>query len=252
MAGARRRRGDASVIIRSAIEAGQKSLLEFEAERVARQYGIRVAKSGLARSEREAGLLAKRMGFPLAMKIVSKDILHKSDIGGVRTNVGSLKEVRGAYARILKNAEAKNPRADIAGVLVQRMAPEGQEFVVGATRDPQFGPAVMFGFGGVYVELFKDVSFRLAPITNEEATDMMKETRAYKLLTGFRGSKPLDALAVAKTIVAVGRLMVEQPAVDSIDINPLFVYSRGTLAVDVRVVVRNAERKPPIAEVRAH
>jgi acetate---CoA ligase (ADP-forming) subunit beta len=227
-----------SSTIGRALEEGRLSLLEYEADKVAKAQGIKVAPSGVARSAREAGVLARTLGPPVVMKIVSRDILHKSDVGGVVTGIGTPGEARAAYAEMLRNVKRAKPNAKVEGVLVQRMAPKGTEFVVGGVRDPQFGPAVMFGLGGIYVELFRDVAFRLAPLTETEALAMMRETKSSKLLAGFRGSKPLDSAAAAKTIVAVGNLISEHPEVDSVDINPLFVYPKGVLAVDVRVILK--------------
>jgi acetate---CoA ligase (ADP-forming) subunit beta len=228
-----------------AFDSGRKSLLEHEAESVAREYGIKVPPSGLARNEKEALAFARRIGYPLVMKIVSQDILHKSDVGGVKTDVSSQKDVTASFKEILRNAKKSNPKARIEGILVQKQAEKSHEFVVGATRDPQFGPTIMFGLGGIYVELFKDVAFRLAPVSSEEALDMIKETKSYKLLTGFRGSAPLDINAATDTIRAVGELMVREPHVESLDINPLFVYEKGSLAVDVRIIL---EQKAPLVQ----
>ncbi len=227
-------------IIESAIASSRTLLFEHEADAIARQYGINVARSGLAREEKQVSVIAKRVGFPLAMKIVSPDIVHKSDIGAVILNIGSVKEAQRAYSKILRNVRNANSRACIEGVLLQRMATKGFEFVVGAVRDAQFGPAVMFGLGGIYVELFKDVSFRLAPLSRSEAISMMRQTKSSALLKGFRGSEPLDIRSGAETLVAVGKLMHEEEAIESIDINPLFIYSKGDLAVDVRILLRKA------------
>ncbi len=234
-----------SKLIADAFGSGRKSLLEHEAELVAREYGIKEPASKLATNEEQALSFAKRVGYPLVMKIVSQDILHKSDVGGVKTDISSQKLVRPTFKEILRNAKKSNPKARIGGILIQRQAEKSYEFVVGATRDPQFGPTIMFGLGGIYVELFKDVAFRLAPVSREEALDMIKETRSYKLLTGFRGSKPLDTNAVVDTIRAVGELMVREPHVESLDINPLFVYPKGALAVDVRIIL---EQKVPLLQ----
>jgi acetate---CoA ligase (ADP-forming) subunit beta len=234
---------NALAIIQTALKDGRTSLLEYEAEDIAKQYGITVAPSGLAKSEKDAGSISKKLGFPLAMKIVSQDILHKSDIGGVKTNINSPKDAKKAYSEILRNSKKAQRRARISGILVQKMAPKGPEFVVGGTRDPQFGPTVMFGLGGIYVELFKDVSFRIAPVNEDEAISMMKETKSYSLLTGFRGSKPLDVKAAARTLMAIGELMLDQSEIDSIDINPLFIYPKGTLAVDVRFILKRTDQQ---------
>ncbi|MDG6938532.1 MAG: acetate--CoA ligase family protein, partial [Nitrososphaerota archaeon] len=154
-----------SRVVAAAARSGRRGLLESEADRVAAAYGIRVAESALARSGKEAVLRAKALGFPVVLKVVSKDILHKSDVGGVKAGVSSAAGVRAAYAEILGNVKRAEPEAVVEGILVQRMAPRGHEFVAGATRDPQFGPAVMFGLGGVYVELFRDVRLLVTPTT---------------------------------------------------------------------------------------
>lgn len=224
-------------MIRSAVDAGRTALFENEAEAVASSYGIKIVESGLAKNKSEAIQFARELGYPVVMKIVSKDILHKSDVGGVRANIITSKEAGAAYTEILKNVKNAKRNAKIDGILVQKMASKGYEFVVGATRDIQFGPTVMFGLGGIYVELFKDVSFRLAPLDKREALSMMNEIKASPLLTGFRGSKPLDLDSAARTIVAVGDMMEEIPQIQSIDINPLFVYQKGVLAVDVRIIL---------------
>jgi acetate---CoA ligase (ADP-forming) subunit beta len=239
-------RNQATEVIRSAIKGGRLSLLENEAEEVAKEYGIKVEPSGIAHSEKESVSLARKLSFPVVMKIVSPDILHKSDIGGVKANISSIRETTKAYREIRRNAKKANSRARIEGVLVQKMALKGTEFVVGATRDPQFGPTIMFGLGGVYVELFKDVAFRLAPITEEEALGMMKEIKSYPLLTGFRGAQPLDMKESARAIIAVGRIMLDQPQIESIDINPLLIYPKGVMAVDVRIILAKGKGQQEI------
>jgi acetate---CoA ligase (ADP-forming) subunit beta len=228
----------ASRIVSKAFEEGRNSLIETESERVAKLFGIKVPQSRLVSNAGEAVRAAKSIGLPVVMKIVSPDILHKSDVGGVIGNVVNLKQVRSAFSELYRNARRANSKARIEGVLVQKMAPKTSEFVVGAIRDPQFGPTVMFGLGGIYVELFKDVSFRLAPLKKSEALDMMGEVKSAKLLDGFRGSPPLDRNSVASTIVSVGDLMSKLKRVESIDINPLLVYPKGVIAVDVRMILQ--------------
>ncbi len=178
------------------------------------------------------------------MKIVSPDIVHKTDAGGVIVNIGSPTEARSAFRKILRNAKHANKNADIKGIYVQKMAPKSHEFVVGATRDPQFGPTVMFGFGGIYVEIFKDVSFGLTPVSEEDALSMMQETKSAKLLTGFRGAKPLDQKSAAQVIQSVGKIMTDFPQIDSIDVNPLFIYPKGVLATDVRIILASKQIAP--------
>lgn len=228
----------ARTLIHSALSLGGHSLQGVEAIKILSYYGIKVAKSKAARNQREAALVANSMGFPVVLKIISEDILHKSDVGGVKIDIGSQGELRRAFYEIIQNVNRANPRAKITGVLVQKMAPKGYEFAIGGTRDPQFGPTVMFGLGGIFIELFRDVSFRLAPVTQEEAKEMMKEIKAFTLLTGFRSSKSLDIEAIARSIVSIGSLLVEQEEIKSIDVNPLTVYPKGVLATDVRIILK--------------
>jgi acetyl coenzyme A synthetase (ADP forming)-like protein len=194
----------------------------------------------LARSANEAAHIAQEMSFPVALKIASPDISHKSDVGGVEVGLRTASAVRAAYKRIVANARAAKPDAHIEGVTVQAMARPGREVIVGAVRDPQFGPLVMFGSGGVYVELLKDVSFRLAPVARDEALAMVEETLAGKLLAGLRGQPPADKSAVANVIVAVSQLIASDDSLAEMDINPLIVYNEGegAVAVDVRMVQR--------------
>ena len=234
----------AKSFIDAAVEAGRTSLLEYEAEQVAKQYKIPVARGGLASTEKQAVLLARGLGLPVAMKIVSPDVLHKTDVGGVRVNINSFPEVRKAFGEIIRNVKRANRKAEIKGIYVQTMAPKSYEFVVGGVRDPQFGPTVMFGLGGIYVEIFKDVSFRIAPVSEEDALGMMKEIKSAQLLAGFRGSKPLDTNAAAAVIRAVGQMMFDFDAIDSIDINPLFIYQRGVMATDVRIILKSQKTEP--------
>ena len=229
----------ARAIVDSAIRDGMSSLLEYEAEEVAKLYGIPVPKSGLATTEKQSLLLSKRIGFPVVMKIVSPDILHKTDVGGVKIGINSSSEVRSAFREILRNAKRANKSADIRGVYMQKMEPKASEFVIGGIRDPQFGPTVMFGLGGVFIELFKDVQFRLAPLSMDEAVEMMKEIKAAPLLTGFRGSKALDVQSAARVIQLVGKIMNDIDGIESIDINPILIYQRGCSDLDVRMILRS-------------
>jgi acyl-CoA synthetase (NDP forming) len=231
---------DPKKIIASALLQGRSALLETEAEHVSRYFGLRVPRSGLARTEAEALKLSQKIGFPVVMKIVSPDILHKSDVGGVVPNITTSSLVRESFRAIIRNAKKSNSTVRIEGVLVQKMAEKTFEFVVGGIRDPQFGPLVMFGLGGIYIELFKDVAFRLAPVTRMEARSMMAETKSSRLLTGFRGSKPLDQGSAGAAVSSVGKMMTSLKEIESIDINPLLVYPKGAIAVDVRIVLRKS------------
>lgn len=195
----------------------------------------------LARSANEAARTAQEIGFPVALKIASPDISHKSDVGGVEVGLSTPAAVRAAFKRMMENVRRARPNARIEGVTVQAMARPGREVIVGAVRDPQFGPLVMFGSGGVYVELLKDVSFRLAPVARREAEAMIEETLAGKLLAGLRGQPPADKPAVADVIVAVSELIAADKRITEMDLNPLIVYEagQGAVAVDVRIAAQS-------------
>jgi len=179
-------------IINQAKKEGRKALLETEAKTICTEYGIPVTKFNLAKSEKEAAAQAEQIGFPIVLKIVSPDIIHKSDAGGVIINLKTAQEVASGYNKIIENSIKYKPDAKIAGVLVQEMAPQATEVIVGAIKDPQFGQTVMFGLGGIFVELLKDVNFRVAPITSEDAKEMITELKAYPLLNGYRNTPPAD------------------------------------------------------------
>lgn len=230
-------REKASLILKNLRLEGRTSLTEHESKRILKAYGIPTTREKLAMNLEAAMGLAEEIGFPLVLKVCSLDIVHKSDIGGVIVGLKTPSEVKEAYGRIIENVSKQMPQARILGVLVQEMVPQGQEVIVGATRDAQFGPVVMFGLGGVFVEALRDTSFRLAPLTKEEALEMMKETRGFRLLEGFRGSKPADLKALANVITKVGKIITELPEIAEIDINPIFVYEKGLVAVDARVIL---------------
>ncbi|MFB0568114.1 MAG: acetate--CoA ligase family protein [Nitrososphaeria archaeon] len=229
---------EAREIITGALESGRTALLEPEAKRLVTRYGISTPRFSVSVTEQEAVEAAERLGYPLVMKIVSPDIIHKTEVGGVMVGVANPEQLRERYSEILRSAALKAPAARIVGVLVQRMAPPSTEVMVGAVRDPQFGPAVMFGLGGVFVELLNDVSFRVAPIDKSEAWEMMQEVRGIPLLTGYRGSRPLDVNAVARTLVSVSRIVTELDEIEQIDLNPVMVYESGVSVVDARIILR--------------
>jgi acyl-CoA synthetase (NDP forming) len=226
-----------SGIFSQAVKDGRKNLLETEAKAVCRDYGIPVTKSELATNEQEAARLAEKIGFPVVLKILSPDIIHKSDVGGVMINLKDEKEVRNAYQQIMKNVKNHNAKAKILGILVQEMAPSSTEVIVGAIKDPQFGPALMFGLGGVFVEVLKDVTFRIAPVAADEAREMIGEVKAYPLLKGYRGSPPADIDAIVKIILATSKLVMEHQEVKELDLNPIMVYEKGAKTVDARIIL---------------
>lgn len=228
-------------VVRDAIDhartAGRTFITESSAERIAGAYGLRTPRSGLARDLTGALELAAKIGYPVVMKIASPDVLHKSDIGGIVFDIASPEEVETAYDAIMRRVLHRLPDATIWGVTIQEQLPPGREVIIGVNRDPAFGPIVMFGLGGIYVEVLKDVSFRLCPVTPDEARDMIGEIRAHALLRGARGEAPADIEAIVDAICRVSALAVEFSEISELDINPLIVGERGTgaIAADVRI-----------------
>ncbi len=233
-------RSRALEIIEAARKEGRRKLLEHEAMELVKLYGVPVPEFSLARSPEEAVAAAKRIGFPVVLKIVSPDVVHKSDVGGVLLGLESEEQVYEGYKRVIDNVQRSMPKARIVGVLVHRMAPKGVEVIVGATRDPVFGPVVMFGLGGVFVEVLRDVSFRVAPVSEEDAEEMLREVKGYKILRGYRGTPPRDLAALKKIIVAVSNLMMDLEDVAELDLNPVMSYEegKGAIAVDARVILK--------------
>ncbi len=232
---------EAKKLIREAVSSGKKSLLEPEAKALLSAYGIAVPRSVSGRwsgvsGPQEIKDAISNLSPPLALKLVSPDILHKSDLGGVITSLENEKEIRQALKEIEKNVSKKAPKTRIAGFLIEDMAPKGIDVIIGGLRDPQFGPVVMFGIGGIAVELMKDVSYRIAPIYKAEALDMMKEVKSYPLLTGFRGSVPVDMDKLADAIVKVSEIITELKEIKEIEINPLIASEKSAMAVDARVL----------------
>jgi len=218
---------------------GKDSLGEAETRPLLQAYGIPLVEGGFAASALEAADLAERIGYPVVMKIVSPQLLHKSDVGGILLDLAQRAAVADGYERMMKEIHAARPEAVLEGVMVEKMAPRGQEVIIGMRRDPGFGPLMMFGLGGIYVELFKDVAFRVAPLTAEEAMQMITETRAGRLLTGFRGQPVADLDAVVDVILRLSRLALDFPQVEEAEVNPLLVFpaGKGALALDGRVIL---------------
>jgi acyl-CoA synthetase (NDP forming) len=223
--------------IRRAKKENRTVLTEIESKEVLARAGIPVTQAQLATSATEAGKLARGVGFPVVLKIVSPDITHKSDVGGVMVGLSSKKEVEAGYAAILKAVRKKQPGARIEGIAVQKMAPEGTQVIVGISKDPQFGPVVMFGLGGVLVEVLKDVSFRIVPLEKRDAAQMVREIKGYPVLEGVRGKEPSDIAAIESLILKLSAFAEANPQVEEIDLNPVFAYSDGCVAVDARIVI---------------
>jgi acetate---CoA ligase (ADP-forming) subunit beta len=224
-------------IINKARKEGRAALLEPEAKTICTEYGITVNKFSVATNEKEAVAQADKIGYPIVLKIVSEDIIHKSDAGGVKVNLKTASEVEAAYKIIMENAKKYKADARITGVIVQEMAPQGTEVIVGAVKDPQFGQTVMFGLGGIFVELLKDVNFRVAPLTEGDAKEMITQLKAFPLLNGYRGSKPADIQALTDVLCNVSKLIMEHPEIKELDLNPVMAYPKGTKSVDVRIIL---------------
>lgn len=224
-------------IITQALKECRKALLEPEAKAICMEYGISVTKFNVAKSEKEAADFAEKIGFPVVLKIVSPEIIHKSDAGGVKVNLKTAEDVKAAYKTILENVKKYNAKANVVGVLVQEMAPQSTEVIIGAVKDPQFGQTVMFGVGGIFVEILKDVTFRVAPLTEQDAMDMITELKAYSLLTGYRNTPAADIKALVTLLLCVSKLVMDHPEIKELDLNPVMAYEKGAKTVDARIIL---------------
>lgn len=215
----------------------KRSLLETEAKELLKEYGIPVPDFKLIKSEEEISGLAKEMNFPIAMKIVSSDIIHKTDAGGVKLNIKDEMEARLAYQEIISKAKKYNKNAKISGAIVDSMIPEGTEIIIGMMKDPHFGPVIMFGLGGIFVEVLKDISFRVLPIEARDAEEMISEIKGYKILKGIRGEAPKDIQAIKDLLLKISQLTLENPEISEIDLNPVFLFGKGLQVVDARMIL---------------
>jgi acetyltransferase len=214
-----------------------KLLTEVEAKELLRRAGIPAIETHLARTKKEAVSLSKEIGFPVVMKIVSPDIVHKSDIGGVVLGLSSAAQVGRAYTRMISSVRQRKPGARIEGVSVQKMAPSGVEIIIGMNRDPQFGPVIMFGLGGILVEVLKDVAFRLVPVSRLDAAEMVREIKGYALLRGYRGQKPVNISRLEEIIVKISNFIEDNPQIEELDLNPLTASGKSITALDARIVI---------------
>ena len=230
-------------LIDNARAAGRAALTAPEAELFCDEYDIPTPKQGLAKTSADAVKLAGRFGFPVVLKIVSNDILHKTEAGGVITGVASAAEVRRGFAELVKNAKRYRKNAAIQGIQVQQMLKGGHEVMVGAVTDPSFGKMIAFGLGGVLVEVMKDITFRLAPVGKKEALSMLDSVSAAEVLRGVRGQKSVDRPAVADLICRVSKLVNDFPEIQEIDLNPIFATDKGAKAVDVRIVIGESPKE---------
>jgi acetate---CoA ligase (ADP-forming) subunit beta len=224
-------------IIAKARGEQRKALLEPEAKTICMEYGISVTKFKVAKTEKDAVSHAQKIGFPIVLKIISQDILHKSDAGGVKINLKTKDEVKQAYNTILANAKKFKADARIEGILVEEMSPQATEVIIGCIKDPQFGQTLMFGLGGIFVELLKDVTFRVAPITEAEAAEMIVNVKAYPLLNGYRGNPAADVKSIVNMLMKVSKLVIEHPEIKELDLNPVMAYPDGAKTVDARIIL---------------
>jgi acyl-CoA synthetase (NDP forming) len=226
-----------SAIISAAKAEGRSSLLETEAKTICTGYGIPVPRFEIAETRTDAAKLAAAMGYPVVLKIISPEIVHKSDAGGVILNLQSATDVEKAYDQILVNVKKNAPNSKILGIEVTQMAPSGVEVIIGSIKDSQFGQTLMFGLGGIFVELFKDVAFRIAPITEDEATEMITEIKSYPLLKGYRNTPPSDLVAIKDILIKLSKMVMDHPEIKETDLNPTIIYKKGAITVDARIIL---------------
>ncbi len=226
-------------VVETARKEGRNLLTEIEAKQLLKQAGLNVVETKLARSEDEAVAISRELGFPVVLKIASADVVHKTDAGGVKLNLKTSAQVAKAYDDIMKSVKEKYPEARIQGVSVQKMAKPGVEVIIGMSKDAQFGPVIMFGLGGVWVEVLKDVAFRIVPLEPRDAREMIQEIKGRPLLEGYRGQEPVDQANLEKMILKVSGFVEQHPEIKELDLNPVFAYKDGAVAVDARVVLES-------------
>jgi acetyl-CoA synthetase (ADP-forming) len=224
-------------ILEQVKKEGRSILTEFESKKILKQAGISVVETRLAKTQKEAVSLSRKMGFPVALKIISPEVIHKSDSGGVKLSLNNASEVKKAYDEILKRVKKQHPDAVIHGIGVQKMVRPGTEVIVGSSKDPQFGPVIMFGLGGIFVELLKDVSFRIIPLERRDALEMIEEIKGYPLLQGYRGKEPANISALVEIILKISKLIQENPTIKELELNPIFVYRDKAIGVDARMIL---------------
>lgn len=229
-------------IIDNVRKEGRTVLTEIESKAVLNAAGIKTVDTRLSASKEEAITLSNQIGFPVVMKIASPDISHKSDAGGVKVGLKNEDEVAAAYDEIFSNIKKNCPGAKIDGVSVQYMARSGIEIIIGMLKDPQFGPVLMFGLGGILVEVLKDVSFRIVPLTRRDAREMIKEIKGYTLLKGYRGHEPADIAYLEDLLLKISDFCEKTPELKELDLNPVFAYKEGGAIVDARMVIENAAK----------
>jgi acetate---CoA ligase (ADP-forming) subunit beta len=232
------RKMEIEIIVEKISDSGKKIALPDEALDIVKLAGIDVPDHILVKSPGEAMEASVEIGFPLVMKIASTEAIHKSEVGGVVLGIQGVQEVEENYNNIMANLKRETPNVQISGILLQKQIPETTHLIVGGLHDEQFGPVVMFGMGGVLVELFKDVSFRIAPVSKVEALEMVREIKAYPALSGYRGSRVLDIEQIVKTVIIISDLITNISTIKEVELNPLLAYEKDVMAVDAKVILR--------------
>jgi len=227
-------------ILKQARKENRTQLTEIESKELIKGAGIPVVEARLAQTKTEAVNIAKKLGFPIALKIISPDVIHKSDAGGVELGLTAASQVGEAYVKIMTAIKKHYPKAKIHGISVQKMARPGVEVIIGMTKDAQFGPVLMFGLGGILVEVLKDVAFRIVPLNKRDANEMIKEIKGYPLLQGYRGQEPADIAFLEDLLLKVSDFIDKNPEIKELDLNPIFAYKNRATAVDARVILEPA------------
>jgi acyl-CoA synthetase (NDP forming) len=228
---------ECETIIQKVLNDGRSSMLANEAQSICALHHIPTPPSVMTSNAEEASLKAKELGFPVVLKVISPQILHKSDVGGVILNINNEKELETAYKILTENVARREPSAKILGILLQKMMPTSIEVIVGGIRDPQFGPAIMFGLGGIFTEIYDDAAFRVAPIDEVDAANLIRELKGHKLLEGARGKPPADIDSIVSILTNVSNLMLEHNSISQLDLNPVIVYPNAACAVDFRIII---------------
>jgi len=230
---------DISELLKNKLESNQTVLTEFESKNLLKEIGIPIPEQELATTKEETIAVAKKIGFPVVLKLMAEDIVHKSDTGAVKLNINSEVEIANAYDDLMKI-----PSQSEKSISVQKMAAEPiTELIIGMTTDAQFGPALMFGIGGILVELLEDVSFRIAPITEYDAREQIHEIKGFPILDGYRGKPKADLDAIVNTLLKISDLVIKHEEINEMDLNPVFIYENGLVCVDARIILKKPETK---------
>ena len=228
-----------SELLKNKLESNQTVLTEFESKKLLKEIGIPIPEQELATTKEETLTVAKKIGFPVVLKLMAEDIVHKSDTGAVKLNIKNEDETAQAYDELMKI-----PSQSEKSISVQKMADEPiTELIIGMTTDAQFGPALMFGIGGILVELLEDVSFRIAPITEYDAREQIHEIKGFPILDGYRGKPKADIDAIVKTLLTISDLVTKHEEINEMDLNPVFIYEKGLICVDARIILKKPEKQ---------